>query len=422
MRIITPKRHSSGYLYHSCPITNKVFEVDSPGDLMMAPTSVHPNRLDCCGYCELEVLDTRYRIRNERLDSGLIESEPPKAHDTYRGLKGEALLDAHIPHVWMEPKLDGVRAIVHCTPDGVFITTRRRSADGSFKQIQDNVPHLRDNPALLTIGQQGYTILDGELLMEPIYSNDLASVERDTLSMTMGVVGALPEKAIALQHLYGLARLVLFDCPYAYGESNEDQSLWIRRGWLNGFAATRLGSSIELISYEVAPDVSSGSPKKDFVAKCLRQGYEGAVLKDPRAAYRDSRAWLKIKQHMTLDAQVIAWEYGIEGGKYANTVGALAVAVRDRATGQLCEIATVNPGDDATREWLLQKFTDRADGYPSSPARQPGSTEHDYDIIADKMIVELEGQLMTRDGRIRHPRILRWRLDLSEPNEVDFNA
>ena len=45
----------------------------------------------------------------------LDEFDPPKAHTTKIG-RG---------HSWAEPKLDGVRALVHLHPeDGIVITTR----------------------------------------------------------------------------------------------------------------------------------------------------------------------------------------------------------------------------------------------------------------------------------------------------------
>ena len=143
------------------------------------------------------------------------------------------------------------------------------------------------------------------------------------------------------------------------------------------------------------------------VDEFISQGFEGAVLKDPGARYHDSRAWLKYKVKTTVDAQVTNFEYGAVGSKYALTVGALKVSVIDRATGKLREIARVAPGDDHERDEWFNLLT---------------SYGPEEEIIAHNEIIELEGQQWTKDGRIRHPRILRVRGDRSEPNTVDFSS
>jgi ATP-dependent DNA ligase len=38
-----------------------------------------------------------------------------------------------------------------------------------------------------------------------------------------------------------------------------------------------------------------------------------------------------------------------------------------------------------------------------------------------RIIIEIEGQNWTKDYRIRHPRIVRYRPDRSDPNKVDFS-
>ncbi len=62
------------------------------------------------------------------------------------------------------------------------------------------------------------------------------------------------------------------------------------------------------------------------------------------------------------------------------------------------------PGDDAFRDDLYRRL------YPLTTG----------EIIRLNLIVELEGQGFAKEYRIRHPRIIRWRHDRSEPNTVDF--
>ncbi|KKK70212.1 hypothetical protein LCGC14_2926290, partial [marine sediment metagenome] len=113
---------------------------------------------------------------------------------------------------------------------------------------------------------------------------------------------------------------------------------------------------------------------------------------------------LKAKQSMTIDALVTGWEPGAAGGKYENTVGALRVSVVDKATGRLREIAKVAPGDDAVRNDMHELLGGRDD-----PAGLG-------------LVVELQGQGWSQEYRVRHPRVLRYREDRGEPNEVDFCA
>ena len=113
----------------------------------------------------------------------IVAFEPPKA---YEPKDVDTLLS--LKHSILEPKLDGVRGIIHCTPTGVFILSRRVNKDGEYSQFQDNVPHIRDHPTLVALGKAGYTVLDSEIL---------APVDDDTLGITMGIIGSKPEKAIS---------------------------------------------------------------------------------------------------------------------------------------------------------------------------------------------------------------------------------
>jgi ATP-dependent DNA ligase len=383
MRIITPKRDTTtGRMFHYCPVTNQRFDFE-----YSLPTG---SKLPCCDGCEIEQKNVRYIVRNNALSTAIDDFDPPKAHDTYRGLTELGVLTSPV-HTWIEPKLDGARAIVHCTPDGVVITTRRRDATGAFKQIQDNVPHLRDHPMLLNIGRKGYAILDGEIIMP---------VDTDTLAITMGVVGALPAKAIAHQKMYGNAILHVFDMPKLMGKSVAHIALTERVALLQRLIGTGDPDAIRIVEHHRDADITT---RQEMYQRFLDLGYEGAVVKNPRAGYFMAQAWLKAKQSCTYDAIVTGWEYGKKGGKYADTIGALKVSVIDAATGTLREICKVTPGDDTTRNRMHMRVINTDD------------------ITAEAIVVEMQAQCMTKDGRLRHPRILRYRLDLSEPNKVDFS-
>jgi len=256
------------------------------------------------------------------------------------------------------------------------------------------VPHIRDHKLLQDLQSKGYTILDGEVIMPPDKNGA-------TLGVTMSVIGAKPEHAIWVQEERGLAVLHLFDITRLAGQDLTEETLETRREALrSAFPYFRAGC-IERVPVVHSPDDET---RRQAFRLFQMHGYEGAVLKDPHAKYFDSRAWLKVKQHVTIDAQITNWEVGKVGGKYGDTLGALCVSVFDHK-GDLVEIANVIPGNDALRGDLFLKLGDL------SPEV----------ITGLDMIVELEGQGWSREARIRHPRIVRFRPDRSEPSTIDFS-
>ncbi len=374
-RVISPKRDTwSGELYHYCPLTtDKVITLDC----------------EKCEYKErIEWKTAKYVLYcGFPGEVELIEFDVPKAHDEVGPYHGLDVIESR-RHTWAEPKLDGARALVHLTPNGVFITSRRREKTGQFKRFQDNVPHLRDNPQFKDIGMHGYTILDGEIIVPK---------EGDTLAATMSVVGALPDYAILAQSRLGLAHLHLFDIVYADGEDVSRLPLARRSAILQDIPTN---DYIHIVPYY---EVKTPEEKKAILDILWGEGYEGMVLKDPEAAYKASRAWLKVKQRVTLDCLIVDWKPGATGTKYENTLGSLTIAVRD-AQGSLRVVADVIPGDDETRDRLYKHY--------KHMSRE--------EIVSEKKIVEVVAQLVTKDGALRHPRILRWREDRSEPNVLDL--
>lgn len=381
-RVITAKRNpKTGDLFYHCPST---------GEKIINPT---PGSKPCCSFCTIEWLPTKFRVHSTLSTlQELIEFDPPKAHDTYRGLSGMDLTQS-ADHVWIEPKLDGARAIVHCTPTGVVITSRRRNKAGEFNQFQDNIPHIKNAPILVELGKVGYTIFDGEIIMPS---------DTDSLALTMSVVGAKPETAIATQELKGKAKFVVFDVHTFKGAPLFGTSFNFRRKTLEDFFfCAHHFDYIELIKGFYMTTVQS---KVDLVNHFLTRGFEGAVLKNPQAGYFDSRAWLKVKQKLSIDCLVTGFESGVPGGKYEGTIGALKLSVLNSESGELQEIALAIPGDDTTRSLIYQELWNL-----------------DSDRILElDIICEVEAQLITKDGRLRHPRISSFRPDLSQPNRVDF--
>ena len=308
--------------------------------------------------------------------------EPPNSKELPKGSLAE------IPrHVLCEPKLDGVRALAHCLPDGsVVIKSRRLNKAGEYSSLEDKVPHVRRHAVLCALGLQGYTVFDGELI---------APVERDSLTATMSVLGSNPDKAIARQDEIGELRYYVFDVAYWKGEDVTNKTLRERRALFSNYFST--GPVVGMPQTYIKSD----SGRLEYLEAFISAGGEGIMFKDPDSKYFDRKGWVKVKGTTTVDAIVTGWVPG--KGKYEGTIGALKVSATDGATGELRELCTVAPGTDETRRWLFESLG--VDG---------------LDHL--ELVVELEAQAWTTGGKLRHPRIVRYRKDKTVASVVDFDG
>ena len=334
-RVLTPVRNTkTGIFLHSCPLNNEKI-TNEPCKKCQFKKEIIYKPTKYIVHCDVKNINS----------IELTEYEPPKAHDEYKGLSGLDVINSTV-HTLIEPKLDGARAIVHCTPFGIFVTSRRRNKEGNYNQFQDNIPHIRDHYGLLLLGKLGETILDGEIIMPG---------DSDSLGKTMSVVGSLPEKAIELQKSTVLAHLHLFDISMYKGEYISDLILQDRKELLEEIKNIYFDNdiNIKLVPSKVTQTIEE---RKKILSDFFSLGFEGAVIKNPFSGYFESRAWLKVKTKVTVDAIVTGWDYGKIGGKFEKTIGALRVSVIDKSTNSLREISQVIPGDDILREELYQRL------------------------------------------------------------------
>lgn len=399
-RVIQSKRDTqTGENFFYCPATSKKlqFNQDAIEDRGVA--------CDYDGACRFEKLPARFRVHCALPAAEMLQPTPAKAVDSLpRGSK--TIFDTP-QHMHCEPKIDGARVLIHFLPDKTIkVTGRRRDKSGSYNEYTQNLPQFVDgtfqfdNGSLtFALGEHpfdGYTILDGEIVMPVKVGQSTGS-----LGSIMSIIGALPAKAIQTQRALGYAEALIFDVLYADGDDVRDLPLDARRALMHVAIDSLHNPLIHAVTSFTA---FNEEDKKEFFEQALNQGFEGAVFKNAKSKYGDSGAWLKCKQEVTVDAQVVGWEPGARGGKYENTIGALVVSVIDSTNDQLREVCRVVPGDDALRDKLFQQFS--------------GLSNEEITNLA--LIVELYGQGWTKDYHIRHPRIKRWRPDRSDPNVVEF--
>lgn len=76
---------------------------------------------------------------------------------------------------------------------------------------------------------------------------------------------------------------------------------------------------------------------KNFNKEAIEAGYEGVMIKDPRAPYETKRtaSWLKVKPWIEVSLEVVDFERGDANGKYKDTLGALVCKGED--DGKLIE-------------------------------------------------------------------------------------
>ena len=159
----------------------------------------------------------------------------------------------------------------------------------------------------------------------------------------MSVIGSGAECAVAYQEEHGWADLVLFDCVMFKGSDISMLPLLDRRRYA---AQIEYTAHLYNVEYSVMP---YGGIMKAAEAY-IKEGLEGAVLKNPSATYFQSKAWLKYKKAFTIDGLVTGFVPG--KGKHTGQVGALKVSVINFETQKVQEICSVAPGtDNERREW-----------------------------------------------------------------------
>ncbi len=97
---------------------------------------------------------------------------------------------------WLvQPKLDGVRALLHVDEDGVRVTSRHVSVvNYRLAELQDNLPHLTDGFKSLP-----ETVLDGELVCPSAALDTGNTVTAHPLQAAMAVLATSPAAARRLQ-------------------------------------------------------------------------------------------------------------------------------------------------------------------------------------------------------------------------------
>lgn len=165
-------------------------------------------------------------------------------------------------------------------------------------------------------------------------------------------------------------------------------TLATRKQYLRELIAERVGGTIVTTKYLVA---KPGVPWSMYSHAFHRSGYEGAVFKLVDGVYTPGRAgttWYKVKPVHECDMRVIGMIQG--DGKYADTLGALKCVGIAHWRGQEYNVSCNLSGmDDDMRHGLWR-------------------LRHNIDALP---MIQVEFQEVTQDGSLRFPRFIRLRDD-----------
>jgi len=288
----------------------------------------------------------------------------------------------------VEEKYDGSLYVAKFFGSNVQFTSRRESKKTGLPCDKTaNLPHLNRCPVSLN-----GTVLLGEVL----------SPTREFHHVS-GTMNSLPAKAIASQKERGWLQYYVFDCLWYKGKEVRCQPLVARRAlaekvvWLWGaFQASRSPTDrscdceCPVACIHISPALF-GTYKECF-RKVVERGGEGLMLKEPDAPYGEGV--FKVKKATDVSAFISGYTEG--KGKYEGQIGAIRFSVGgiDPMVAEL-EIGQCSGMADVTRGYIsknrracLGKVIDVCCEPPDKPSAWTGQ-------------------------RLRHPRFIRFRDDLS---------
>lgn len=233
--------------------------------------------------------------------------------------------DALPDHYWLEPKLDGIRAV--CI---VRVEERRVSFFSRGGQVLNNTAPAGIDDLLLKTCRED-VVFDGELFCENW---------NETTKVTSKGEGEADPALVAKLRFYVFDMLTL-----AEWESQRcDRTYADRR---DAIPYEVMGHADDRVVRTASHAVENAAQIDALFQKYLKKGFEGVMVKHPKGRYefKRSTAWLKYKPLMTDEFEVVGKYEGQAHSKNAGKLGGLVVKVADGVT---CEVGS--GFSDAQRE------------------------------------------------------------------------
>jgi len=241
----------------------------------------------------------------------------------------------------LEPKLDGVRVLMVCSPTGVISYSRNGKVFENFGHIEQQ---LLDNMQEL-VSRTGHDnfVLDGEVVGKSFQALMKQARKKE---------GAQADDCVF--HVFDFIPMADFT-----------------RGHWNASLKTRLKMCLEKIqpvtnkmpNLELLPsltvdlDTGEGLDQLERYARDQVQlGYEGIMIKSLDAPYecKRSTSWLKWKPTITVDLPVIDMEEGT--GRNSGRLGALVCSGTDHGKSITVNVGSGFSDDDRTEYWINRNY------------------------------------------------------------------
>ena len=285
----------------------------------------------------------------------------------------------------VQEKADGVRALLHVTPDGVRITGRTVS-EVSFRlsEFAANVPHLTTGFEHL-VG----TVLDGELICPKATIDTGDTITNHPLQAAVAILATSPEHAARIQDEQDCKlRFLAFDVLRLNGSDKTTLPLRERLFFLESAFLTADNPHLDLAETHT-------QEKALFHELVLAEGKEGTVWKkldQPYQVGKRVRHWLKRKKAIEVEAVVTVFKPGTAGKGNEHLIGAVEFSTVD-ADGTTKPVAWVSNWTDEDRERMTRRDGDGVTLNPTMLGKKALVGGHD---------------IAGRSGRYRHARIIKW--------------
>lgn len=285
----------------------------------------------------------------------------------------------------VQEKHDGVRCLLHITPEGVRLTGRAVSeVNFRLSEFQSNVPHLTTGFETL-IG----TVLDGELICPASMIDTGDTRTTHPLQAAVAILATTPERAKSIQEQRCCPlRFVAFDILRFNGVDVTVEPLRERLTILETAYLAAENPHLGLVETVTAN-------KALCHELLLVEGKEGSVWKrldQPYEPGRRVRHWLKRKKAIEVEAVVTGFKLGTKGKGNEHAVGAIEFSTVD-AGGTTKPIAWVSSLTNEERERMT---------------RRDGNTIALDQAMLGRRALVAGHDIAGKSGRYRHARIVKW--------------
>ncbi len=342
------------------------------------------------------------------LDSFDIELGVPIAPALCQRLKTAQEMVDKMGKVYVEPKYDGTRVLIHIKKNGKEwqIRTFTRNLEESshqFPELKNALDQIDANEVILDSEAVGYDAESDKLLP---FQMTITRKRKHDIAETASAVPL---------------RFFVFDILYKDGENYLHKPLHERKALLEKVIKNGVFVKAPYIVTDNADEL------RNFHARQLADGLEGAVIKQYASEYQPGRrgfSWVKFKEEEgttgkltdTIDCVVMGYYRG-QGKRTKFGIGAFLVGVHDPKSDTVRTIAKIGTGL-SDEQW--EETRKRCDAL--AVATKPNEYMVDDQLFTDvwcrpELVVEIAADEITNspihsaEKALRFPRLVKFRDD-----------